>query len=220
MPRSKPQKVVIEFGDGSKSEASFETLPSQLQLELLRQPFASQPSKTPEQEKYVISKTPEQEKYVILEWDDGWREVIQVDAACAEINRYYVISRPEDVGRLSLNKEDGYPELIEIVRKPLDLRRITFLDTFKISLERSDREGKKMDHFFALSKEGDAIQEEMEAFRKAVAEEGYDLQELQSQDPDQLREVYEKIRRKMGIKAAQRQQDVFDFIAYLTKAAD
>ena len=209
MPRSRPQKVVIEFGDGSKTEASFETLPSQLQFELLRQPFASQPSRTPEQEKYVL-----------LEWDDGWREVIQVDAACAEINRYYVISRPEDVGRLSLNKEDGYPELIEIVRKPLDLKRITFLDTFKLSLERSDREGKKFDHVFTLSKEGDAIHEEMEAFRKAVAEEGYDLQELQSQDPDQLREVYEKIRRKMGIKAAQRQQDVFDFIAYLTKVAD
>jgi hypothetical protein len=92
-------------------------------LELLRQPFASQPSKTPEQEKYVI-----------LEWDDGWREVIQVSAACADINRYYVISRPEDVGRLSLNKEDGYPELIEIVRKPLDLKRITFLNTFQLSL--------------------------------------------------------------------------------------
>jgi hypothetical protein len=165
-------------------------------LELLRQPFASQPSKTPEQEKYVI-----------LEWDDGWREVIQVSAACADINRYYVISRPEDVGRLSLNKEDGYPELIEIVRKPLDLKRITFLNTFQLSLERSDKEGKKIDHFFALSKAGDAISEEMEAFKK-------------SQDPDQLREVYEKIRRKMGIKAAQRQQDVYDFIAYLTKAAD
>jgi hypothetical protein len=148
MPRSKPQKVVIEFGDGSKSEASFETLPSQLQLELLRQPFASQPSKTPEQEKYVI-----------LEWDDGW------SAACADINRYYVISRPEDVGRLSLNKEDGYPELIEIVRKPLDLKRITFLNTFQLSLERSDKEGKKIDHFFALSKAGDAISEEMEAFK-------------------------------------------------------
>ena len=74
---------------------------------------------------------------------------MEVDAACAEINRYYVISRPEDVGRLSLNKMDDYPELIEIVRKPLDLRRITFLDTFKISLERSDREGKKMDHIEA-----------------------------------------------------------------------
>ncbi len=208
MPRSKPQKVVIEFDDGSKAEATFETLPSQLKFELLRQPFASRPSKTPEQEKYVM-----------LEWDDGWREVIQVDAACAEINRYYVISRPEDVGRLSLNKGDGYPELIEIVRKPLDLKRITFLDTFALSLERSDREGKKIDHFFTLSKEGDALQEEMEALKKAVAEEGYDLQELQSQDPAQLREVYERIRRRMGIKAAQRQQDVFDFIAYLTKAA-
>jgi hypothetical protein len=139
-----------------------------------------------------------------------------MDGACADINRYYVISRPEDVGRLSLNKEDGYPELIEIVRKPLDLKRITFLNTFQLSLERSDKEGKKIDHFFALSKAGDAISEEMEAFKK----EGLDLQELQSQDPDQLREVYEKIRRKMGIKAAQRQQDVYDFIAYLTKAAD
>ena len=208
MPRPKPQKVVIEFEDGSKKESSFETLPSHLQWELLRQPFASQ-----------ASETPEQEKYVILEWDDGWREVIQVDAACADINRYYVISRPEDVGRLSLNKEEGYPELIEIVRKPMDLKRITFLDTFELSLDRSDREGKKIDHFFTLSKEGDAIQEEMEAFRKAVTEEGYDLQELHSQDPEQLKEVYERIRRKIGIKAAQRQQDALDFIAFLTKAA-
>ncbi|NIR13490.1 MAG: hypothetical protein GWN86_05875, partial [Desulfobacterales bacterium] len=82
MPRSKPQKVVIEFDDGSKREASFDALPSQLQFELLRQPFASLPSANPEQEKYVL-----------VEWDDGWREVIQVDAACSEINRYYVISR-------------------------------------------------------------------------------------------------------------------------------
>ena len=209
MPRTKPQKVVIEFEDGSKTEASFDTLPSPLQLELLRQPFASQPSTDPEQEKFVL-----------LEWDDGWREVMEVDAACSEINRYYVISRPEDVGRLSLNKEDDYPELIEIVRKPKDLKRITFLDTFQLSLERSDREGKKIDHFFALSKTGDAISEEVEAFKRAVEEEGLDLQDLKSQDPDQQREGYERIRRKMGIKAAQRQQDVYDFIAYLARVAE
>ena len=209
MHRSKPQKVVIEFDDGSKTEASFDALPSQLQFELLRQPFASQPSKNPDQEKYVL-----------LEWDDGWREVIQVDAACSEINRYYVISRPEDVGRLSLNKEDDYPELVEIVRKPQDLKRITFLDTFQLSVERSAREGKKIDHFFNLSKEGDAISEEMEAFKRAVEELGIDLQDLRSQEPGQLVEQYEKIRRKMGIKAAQRQQDVLDFIAYLVKSLD
>jgi hypothetical protein len=209
MPRSKPKKVVIEFDDGSKREASFDALPSLLQFELLRKPFASLPSANPEQEKYVL-----------VEWDDGWREVIQVDAACSEINRYYVISRPEDVGRLSLKKEDGYPELIEIVRKPMDLKRITFLDTFQVSLERSDREGKKIDHFFALSKGGDAISEEMEAFKRAVEEEDLELQDLKSQDPDQQREAYERIRRKMGIKAFQRQQDVLDFIAYLVKSSD
>jgi hypothetical protein len=208
MHRSKPEKVVIEFDDGTRTDASFDALPSQLQFELLRQPFASRPSANPEKEKYVL-----------LEWDDGWREVIQVDAACAEINRYYVISRPEDVGRLSLNKVDDYPELIEIVRKPRDLKRITFLDTFQLSLERSDREGKKFDHFFALSKAGDAISEEMEGFRKAVEEEGLDLQDLKSQDPGQQREGYERIRRKMGIKAAHRQQDVYDFIAFLAKVA-
>ena len=209
MPRTKPQKLVIEFEDGSKREASFDVLPSQLQFELLRQPFASQPSANPEQEKFVL-----------LEWDDGWREVIEVDADCSEINRYYVISRPEDVGRLSLNKEDDYPELIEIVRKPRDLKRITFLDTFQLALERSDREGKKIDHCFALSKAGDAVSEEMEAFKRAVEEEGLDLQDLKSKDPDQQREGYERIRRKMGIKAAQRQQDVYDFIAYLARVSE
>ena len=47
MPGSKPQKVVIEFDDGSKREASFELLPSPLQFELLRQPFASQAQPEP-----------------------------------------------------------------------------------------------------------------------------------------------------------------------------
>ncbi len=208
MPRSKPQKVVIEFDDGSKTETSFEVLPSQLQFELLRQPFASRPSENPDQEKYVL-----------LEWDDGWREVIQVDETCTALNRYYVISRPEDVGRLSLNKEEGYPELIEIGRKPLDLKKVTFLDTFDLSLERSDREGKKTDHFFKLSKGADASGEELSAFKKAVQEEGYDLQELGTAGPDHQRQAYEKIRRRMGIQATHRQQDVLDFIACLSKAA-
>jgi hypothetical protein len=207
MPRCKPQKVVID--DGSKMEASFDALPYQLQFELLRQPFASQPSQDPKQEKYVL-----------LEWDDGWREVIEVDADCSEINRYYVISRTEDVGRLSLHKKDDYPELIEVVRKPRGLKRITFLDTFQLTLERSNREGKKTDHFFALSKAGDALSEEIEAFKKALKEEeGLELKELNSQDPDQQRIACERVRRKMGIKAAHRQQDVYDFIAYLAKVA-
>jgi ribosomal protein S21 len=151
----------------------------------------------------------------LLEWEDEWKEVIEVDTGCTDINRYYVISRPEDVGRLSLNKQDGYPELIEIGRKPLNLKKITFLSTFQITLERSDREGKKTDHFFELSQEGDALSETLNDFRRVVEEEGIDLKDLRPGDQDRSGELYEKIRRKLGIKASSRQQDVYDFIAYL-----
>ena len=208
MSRPKPLKIAVEFDDGSSNEADFDTLPSRLLFELLGQPFASHPSPNPEKEKFLL-----------LEWEDGWKEVIEVDATCKDINRYYVISRPDDVGRLSLNKQDGYPVLIEIVRRPLNLKKITFLDTYRLSLQRSDREGKKTDHFFALAKEGNALSVEIEAFKKAVVDSGIDLQELRTQDPGRLREKYELIREKLDLKAAWRQQDVFDFIAYLAKAA-
>ena len=44
-----------------------------------------------------------------------------------------------------------------------------------------------------------------------------DLQKLRTQNSAQLPEEYEKIRKKMGIRAGQRQQDALDFIAYLAK---
>lgn len=212
MRRSTPQKVVIEFDGGFKAESSFGALPAPLQFELLRQPFASVPSPDPEQERFVL-----------LEWDDGWLEVIEVDSACTAINRYSVISRPEDVGRLSLHKDDDYPELIEITRKPLGLNRITLLvdtvESVRASVARSVREGKKVDHFYTLTKAGDTRAEQVEAFKKAAAAEGIDLNQLKSRDPAQLRNEYEKIRRRMGLKAGHRQQDAWDFLAYLARHA-
>lgn len=212
MPSPRPQKVVIEFDGGVKTESRFDVLPEPLQLELLRQPFASSPSPAPEREKFVL-----------LEWDDGWKEVIEVDSTCKGINRYAVISRPEDVGRLSLHREDGYPELVEITRRPLGLKRIAFfvdtVETVRPAVDRSVREGKKIDHFYKLAKDGDARADQVEAFKKAAAEEGVDLKQLASQNPDQSRKQYEKIRQRMGIKASQRQQDVWDFMAYLAKRA-
>jgi hypothetical protein len=40
---------------------------------------------------------------------------------------------------------------------------------------------------------------------------------LNSMEAAQLQDSYERIRRRMDIKAGQRQQDVYDFIAYLAK---
>jgi len=208
MPRSKPKYLTIEFDDGSKVSSDFESLPFQLQYEILRQEFTGKPSLKPEDEKFML-----------LEWDDGWKEITLVDEKCTDINRYYVISRPEDMGRLSLNKDDGYPELIEITRKPLHLKKITFLDTFKLTPDKSNREGSKIDHFYALKKEGDSFFEIIEDFKKVVEEEGIDLSELGSRDPAELREEYEKIRQKIGLNASLRQYDIYDFLAYLSRIA-
>ena len=207
MPAAKPQKIEILFEDGSRVEEDFELLPTPLQRDLLRQPFATRPSSHPEQEKYLL-----------LEWEDGWKEVMQVDPACTEINRYYVISRPEDMGRLSLNREDGYPDLIEVIRKPLYLRRITFIDNFHLSPARSDREGNKTDHFFKMSKKGETFASEIVAFKKILTDEKIDPKDLQTEDPTLQKERFERIRQLMGLRAAFRQQDVFDFIAYLARS--
>jgi hypothetical protein len=207
MTRPRPQEITVKFDDGSMAIAPFESLPDLLQFEIMRQPFVSKPSSNPEDERYLL-----------LEWDDGWREVIQVDAACTEINRYYVISRMEHVGRLSINKQDGYPELIEVVRRPLDLKKIAFMDTFELTLERSDREGHKTDHFFSLAKKGKGFSEIIAVFKEVVNKEGIDLKEFSSKEPSEVSKQCEKIRRKMGLRAGRRQQDVLDFIAYLVKS--
>jgi hypothetical protein len=208
MPRAMPTSIVVEFGDGTRSAVPFDMLPTTLQSEILRQPFASKPSSNPEEERYLL-----------LEWDDGWKEVIEVDAACTDLNRYYVISRPEEVGRLSLNKKESYPELIEIIRKPRNLRRLTLVDTFELAPVNSIREGKKVDHLYAFSKKGEALSEWIQSARKALSEEGIGIQELLSGTPSTLKDTYERIRRRMSIKAGQRQQDVYDFLAYLARLA-
>ena len=203
MSRPIPTKMVLEYEDGSSSSSSFEELPGTLQRGILRQPSFSAPSPHPEKEKYVL-----------LEWDDGWKEVIQVDESCKDINRYYVIRRPEEVGRLSLNSSGEYPELIEIIRKPMNLKKITFSGTHELALDKSIREGKKTDHFFACNRNGDSLSELKDSFRKALEDEGVSLEELKSKDGNQLRGLFGRMKKRMDIKAGEREQDVFDFMAF------
>jgi hypothetical protein len=209
MSRAHPKTISIEFNDGTNTTMPFDSLPETLQNDILRQPFASRPSTNPKDVKVAL-----------LEWEDGWKEVIEVDPTCTDINRYYVISRSEDRGRLSLNKEDGYPDLIEINRKPKNIKRITFIDTFRLHLNRATREGKKTDHFYSLSKETDAVSEMLETFKALLKEEGIDKEQLLSDEPALQKEPLENIREKMGIMAGRRQQDALDFIRYLAALMD
>lgn len=205
MTSPKPVKVIVELEDGTTKESSFDSLPSQLQAEIFRHPFSSQPSADPREEKFVV-----------LEWDDGWKEVFQVNSECTDINRYYVISRPEDIGRLSINTKEGYPELLEIARSPRNITRIGFVDTFDLTLQQSAREGSKVDHFYSLEAQGDLMAEIVQAFQDAWAEEGIDVDEIREEGIPGL--LY-RVSRKMDLRAGFRQQDLYDFLKKLADQA-
>jgi len=206
MPRPKATKIIVQFDDGTQTEAAFEDLTAQSQRELLKQPVL-----------FHFTPDGENKKFVLLEWKDGWTEVKVVDASCNDINRYYVITRPEDVGRLSLNREDGYPELLEIGRTPLDLKGIGFVENHEIVPKQSDREGKKIDHSFNLNAKGDMLSPSLESFRRALDEEGIDMKVLSPEISRQSPDLYSKIARRMGVRAFDRQQDVLDFMDYLAE---
>lgn len=178
---TQPATLTLAYPDGSSAAVAFADLPEPVRDEILRQPFAARPSLDPGSDGYVL-----------LEWEDGWTEVIRVDAGCTGIKRYYVISRTEEVGRLALDHPSGYPVLLEVDRRPGGLRRITFRQTFTLLAERSAREGKKTDTWYSLTQEGDAVAELKEALRS----EGGDAAAV-------------------GLVAGRRQQDLDDLMASL-----
>ena len=117
MPRVMPTKLVVEFDDGTQSAVPFEALPSNLKSEILRQPFAGKPSPNPEKERFLL-----------LEWDDGWKEVFEVDAACTDLNRYYVISKglpptcgvpPKKISPIPFDKRSCHEQAAHLAAKEL-----------------------------------------------------------------------------------------------------
>lgn len=181
MAATRPETLTITYPGGASAIVRFDDLPATLRTDILRQPFAAAPSPDAAAESYVL-----------LEWEDGWKEVVEVDAGCRAVQRYYVISRTEEVGRLSLEHESGYPVLLEVERRPGGLSRVTFGETFTLSPERSAREGKKTDTWYSLAQKGDATAELKEALSAAGGDAA-----------------------AVGLVAGRRQQDLDDFLATL-----
>ena len=117
MSAAKPIKIAVEYDDGSVKECGVEELSregKEALAELGLVPFS-------------IEGLDEGNRYVLVEWKNGWKEVFSAPADACEISNYFVIRRAEEVGRLFVEKEEGYPELVEIIRKPKDVEKITLL---------------------------------------------------------------------------------------------
>ncbi len=207
MAELKPKRLLLEYENGSTKAVDFADLPGLLQFDLLRQPFAG--GATPNRDS--------DGSFVLLEWEDGWKEVFEIDAAYTDIIKYYVITRPEDVGRLSFRRADGYPELIELVRRPLGVKRIAFKQEYALEKGVNRREGKKVEQEYNLTAGEEAYAPEMAAFLAAAAVAGVSAQEFLAMDDDKMAAAAESIRREMGLVAGRRQRDVLDFVVYLAK---
>lgn len=117
MVLNKIKTVKIELVDGSEIDISINNLPEKTLSELVNHALNVQ-----------LSEDGNSRKHVLLEWKDGWKEVITVPGDAVDLVRYYVIKRPEEVGRLVIERKDSdYPELIGISRKPREITRVSLI---------------------------------------------------------------------------------------------
>jgi hypothetical protein len=210
MGAEKPTKIVLAYEDGTTRETDFASLPGTLQFDILRQHFLLDPA---------AAAAGGAGSFLLAEWKDGWKEVYEVDRSCTGINRYYGLSRVEEVGRLSLTASEGYPELLELTRRPNQVVRIAFGESFSLDKDLEKREGRKTEQFYTLKAAGDAFAAEVAALRALAAAEGIDLAAGLQLRGDELLGWLDGLRRKLGIVAGQRQQDVLDFTGYLATEA-
>ena len=110
---SRPINIKVEYEDGTSRESGIEKLSQGARKEL--------------EDLGLLIEAPENDKYVVVEWKDGWKEVYRASSKATDLRKYYVIERQEEIGRLYLDRGEGYPELIQILRKPNEVKRVSLL---------------------------------------------------------------------------------------------
>jgi len=112
----KPVSIQLTYADGSTREARLNDISTTLQRELIELGLMD-----------PAGNGGDNGKYILVEWADGWREVFSVPETVTDLRKYYVIRREEKVGRLFMDKREAYPELLEIERKPDEVKKVSLI---------------------------------------------------------------------------------------------
>lgn len=208
MHNQKPQRLIIEYGDGSTKEVDFDKLGRAVQIELSKLGLCPRPSS--------LDFIPR--RYLLLKWEDGWQEVTGIEEDCGELLRYYVIQRVEEVGRLVIERPGDYPELVIIRRRPRELEKLVTIDdnsakTCALAQESVTVEGGKTEYHYKLQKNDEnPMKEIMGLLKKVLQGNGIKAKELLAKSDAQRVEDYERIRKAIGLKASEKEQDVLGII--------
>ncbi len=153
-------------------------------------------------------------KYVLMKWSDGWQEVVSVPCDVVDFNKYYVVERVEQYGRLVLNRPKGeVPELIVIGRNPRQLDKVTLVDADQRALAPKDtyREGTRTEYNYDLAKDGDVIGELADKARSVLAKNKLNAQELLSKGNDEIAAMAKELQ----IVGTQSPDDLVSFVKFL-----
>jgi len=215
---SMPKRLIVEYEDGSRKETDFRQLSKHSQRQLSKQGLCPPP----------LSKS-----YLLLKWQDGWQEVLAVDESPVELLRYYVLERIEETGRMALLAEGDCPTLLLIQRKPKELDSLAIVgssDTTVYSFEPrvKKEEGGKIEHVeydraerhFQHEQAMDAktrVQEILDSLKTELSKKGVTVAKLLAMEPSQGVEEYKELAKTLGIRATEKQGDVYDFIQLMTE---
>lgn len=215
---NEPKRLIIEYKDGSTKGIDFRQLSMQSWLELSKLGLCSPPSVMPPPSRY----------YLLLRWKDGWQEVIGVDKGSVELLRYYVLERVEEVGRMALEVEDDYPLLLMIRRMPKKLESLIIIGSagskvYGLEPKLRREEGGKIEHIeydkaerhFQHEPEKPAqarVEAIMDILKTEINKSGITVERLLAMDQDQRVEEYKKLARALGIRATEKQEDVYGFV--------
>jgi hypothetical protein len=211
-----PKRIIVEYEDGTRREAPFDSLSGELIAGLSALGLCDVPSSD-------ISKS-----YLLLQWDDGWKEVVAVDGRAAEVLRYYTIERIEEIGRLSVEVADAYPELKLIKRLPDHVDSILFIGrdgpkAYVLEEKTTVKEGGKTEHIFYdkekplfAMEDGSAASvrysEILDALKGELERRATQVRSLLDMDSGERLPLYGELARLLGLKATERQQDVYGFL--------
>jgi len=207
MSKSKPQRLIVEFGDGSRKEIEFSKLSSSVQIELAK--LARLPGS-------AVTSAPQ--KYLLLEWKDGWVEIMGLEQECVELSKYYVLRRSEDIGRLVIARSGPYPAVKLIGRLPAEISKVSVTDgiqtkTYRLNEGNIRGEGGRTEHEYKLENVGtEPMIELLSRLKKALGNNDIKAKELLTVNETQRMDEYNRLSRQIGLRASSRQDDVLAFI--------
>ena len=221
-----PRRLIIEYEDGSTKGIEFNQLDRSTRSELSRRGLCPQPSEIPEPLSH----------YLLLRWTNGWQEIIGVDKNPVDLLRYYILERVEEVGRMALDFKGSYPLLLNIKRLPKELDRLMIVRSggakvYRLGPKAKKEEGDKIEHV-EYDKAERHFQPEpdeqanpwwaeiMETLRKELSRKGLSTKRLLNGDPSSRVKEYKELARTLGLRATERQEDVYGFIQLMVENID